>query len=513
KRLEQMDRQRSEIEAQIKQLSGVEARLEKAQAQLLEVESKHGMLNAALSSLSAGKKRAEDELGDLKERISTMQDEQRQIVAATDEARAAQQRVEEVLHRIHVEREQHEKDLAAKREELIAEMMRLDEARAKRKEIAAQCEELADTKTKLGETTKALAVAEAQRVEINNEIQDLETQRKKHKGILDDVCAEEEAATSRVEVLSKKEAGLHDELRRLTIAEQERRERFEETRRLTSEAEKEFSALKEDLTRRLEVSRRELADMELKLAPLRDVKQAMDQRYALLAALPEDSVEARELWREIESEKGNLRNLINVPPGQTRGVSLNKSVLKGIVENADKTMPKSRVEQSAATDSMEEKELSEQPTKAGVAGAGAGASGSGQEMALKARLNRLRESVQREAMRLEFLRQEKAREETRVKPGPGGESIMREQDRQMESKVRREEERLATLQRKLEMGEMEEEKRREKITEMERKIAELRSDIADAERQRSDLRHQADLVQTELKNHEASLDRVKKLTQ
>lgn len=511
KRLEQLDRQRSQIEAQIKEMSGVEARLEKAQAQFFEVESKHGMLSAALSSLSSGKQRAEDELGDLKERISTLQDEQRQIESATNEARTAQRRVEEVLHRIQAERELHEKDLAAKREELIAEMMRLDEARAKRKEISEQCEELAETKTKLGEAKDALAVADAQSVEIKAEIQELEAQRKKHKEILDDVCAEEEAAAGRIEGMRKREAALHDELNKLTTAERERRERFEETRRLTSEAEMEFTALKEDLARRIEVSRRELADMEIKLVPLRDVKQAMDQRYARLAALPEDSAEARELWREIESEKGNLKNLINVPSGQTRGVSLNKSVLKGIVANVENATSGSRGEQPAPTESTGDADLPERRAKFGGTDTGASSSGTGQEIALKARIERLRENVQREAMRLEFLRQEKAREETRIKSGPSGTAVMREQDRQMEAKVRREEKRLATLQRELEMGEMEVEKRREKITEMERKIAELRSDIADAERQRSDLRHQADLVQTELKNHEASLDRVKKL--
>src|SRR4029079_11779978 len=103
-----------------------------------------------------------------------------------------------------------------------------------------------------------------------------------------------------------------------------------------AEAEKESSALKDELMRGVENARRELAEMELKLAPLRDWKQAMDQRYARLAALPEDSPEARELWREIEGEKGNLKQLIGVPPGQTRDVSLHESVLKGIVANVEK---------------------------------------------------------------------------------------------------------------------------------------------------------------------------------
>ena len=142
-----------------------------------------------------------------------------------------------------------------------------------------------------------------------------------------------------------------------------------------------------------------------------------------------------------------------------------------------------------------------------------GHTSTGQEMALKARVNRLRESVQREAVRLEFLRQERTRDDSRGKGGSTNDSVMREHERQLENKVRREEERFATLQRKLELAEMEEEKRREKIADMERKIAELRSDIAEAERKRSDARHLADLTQSELKNYEAALARVKKLVE
>ncbi|HEY2574144.1 MAG TPA: FHA domain-containing protein, partial [Verrucomicrobiaceae bacterium] len=124
KKLEQMERQRSQLEAQIKQMSGVEERLSKAHAQCLEKESTHEMLSASLASLGVGKQRAEDELNKLNEQIAALQGERGQIGAATQEARLAQQQVEEALQRIHGERETHEKDLAAKREQLIAEMMR-----------------------------------------------------------------------------------------------------------------------------------------------------------------------------------------------------------------------------------------------------------------------------------------------------------------------------------------------------------------------------------------------------
>jgi hypothetical protein len=146
----------------------------------------------------------------------------------------------------------------------------------------------------------------------------------------------------------------------------------------------------------------------------------------------------------------------------------------------------------------------------GTTGTGAMLSGAGQEMALKARLTRIRESVQREAARLEFLRQERAREETRGKAGtPAGDSMLREQERQLENKVRREEEKLAALERKLENAGMEEEKRRERIAEMEHKLSELKSDIAEHERIRSDSLHAADLARKELSSLEESAERLR----
>lgn len=58
----------------------------------------------------------------------------------------------------------------------------------------------------------------------------------------------------------------------------------------------------------------------------------------------------------------------------------------------------------------------------------------------------------------------------------------------------------------------EEEKQRERLVELEHKLVELRTDITEAERQRSDLRQQADQAHTELKNFEAAIDRLAKKT-
>jgi len=55
-------------------------------------------------------------------------------------------------------------------------------------------------------------------------------------------------------------------------------------------------------------------------------------------------------------------------------------------------------------------------------------------------------------------------------------------------------------------------KRRDRLGELEHKLVELHTDITEAERLRSELRQQADLAHTELKNFETAIDRLAKKT-
>lgn len=76
----------------------------------------------------------------------------------------------------------------------------------------------------------------------------------------------------------------------------------------------------------------------------------------------------------------------------------------------------------------------------------------------------------------------------------------------------RHQEQTAALQRSIETSQAEEDKRRERLAGLEHRLAELRADIIEAERQRSELRQQADLAHAELKNFEAAIDRISKKT-
>jgi chromosome segregation ATPase len=204
----------------------------------------------------------------------------------------------------------------------------------------------------------------------------------------------------------------------------------------------------------------------------------------------QDSAEARELWHEIEKEKAGLHELITTARTQAQASTpapSHSAPLSQIV--AGKT---------------------EAPR--GARPGGAQAAATAQETTFRSRLSHLRENVQREESRLEQLRLERTRHESPSRSNLAAEAMMREQSRHLETKIRQEQERHHALLHNIEISQAEEEKRRERLAELEHKLAELRADIVEAERQRSDLRQQADLAHTELKNFEATLDRLAKKT-
>ena len=482
KKLELLAQRRTQIEAHIKELTGAEEQLVQALSRCHEAEVQHGALTATIAALGHEQQHSEAVVKELESRISVLQEHHQQVTTTTDAARATQQHTEESLHRVQNELAVCETDLATRSAELAAETQRLEQTRARRAEIEQQCQELSATEQKLADVKQQHTACEKQLEEVRESIKTDEAQIVTLKASVKSLEGDEGAAKGRIEVLHAREKDLRTELASLASAERTERTRFEEVRQLAAEAEKGYAAQQQQLAATLDSTRRELADLVSRLTPLREWKESMDQLYARLATLPQDSPKARDLWHEIEKEKAGLHSLISTSHTQVRGVSLREAV---------------RHTGGAATVHVS----TEQRSSAGAS----------QESTLRSRLNHLRESVQREESRLESLRKDRTREDIRPRSGgPAAEAMLREQSRQLEAKIRQEEERLAAMQRHLEATGMEEEKRREKITEMERKLAELRADIVEAERQRSELRQQANLAQTELKNYEAAVDRVMK---
>jgi len=485
KKLEQLSQQRVQTEAHIQELAGVEEKLVQALAHCRAAEAQHATLTAAVAALGKDQQRSTAAVKDLESRIAALQQSHQQAETATAEAVSARQRTEESLRKLQNELAARENDLVTRNAELAAETQHLEAIKTRRAELDKQCQELADTGEKLASTRTQLAATEQQLAEVKIAITAADTQLTEQQSAIKTLLGEESAAKGRIDVLHSRENDLRAELTQLAAAERSQRTRFEEVRQLAADAEKEHTAQQQHLTANLATARSELSDLISRLQPLRDWKEAMDQLYARLATLPQDSAEARDLWHEIEKEKAGLHELISTARSQAHATNPEAGHHSIVTQVAVKTEPP-RV------------------TRAGVAQA----PGSAQETTLRSRLSHLRDSVQREESRLEQLRLERARHEVPHRTSPAAEAMMREQIRQMEAKIRQDQERHHALQRNLEIHQAEEEKRRERLGELERKLAELRADITEAERQRSELRQQAELARTELKNFEAAIDRV-----
>ena len=484
KKLEQLSQHRAQIEAHIQELTGVEDKLMQALAHCRAAEAQHATLTAAVAALGQDQQRSAAAVKDLESRIAALQHSHQEAETATAEALATRQRTEESLRNLQSELAAREKDHVTRNAELAAETQRLEQTQARRAELELQCQALAETGKKLAAVQSQLAATEQQLAESKTAITTAEVQLTAQQSAVKTLLGEESAAMGRIDTLNAREQELRAELTQLAVAERSERNRFEEVRQLASDAEKEHTAQQQHLTASLATTRSDLADLISRLQPLRDWKEAMDQLYARLATLPQDSAEARQLWHEIEKEKAGLHELITTARSQAHATTPEALSHSTLSQVAVKTEPP-------------------HGTRAGTTQT----SGSAQETTLRSRLNHLRESVQREESRLEQLRLERVRHEVPHRASPAAEAMMREQSRQIEAKIRQDQERHHALQRTLEIHQAEEEKRRERLGELERKLAELRSDITEAERQRSELRQQAELARTELKNFEAAIDR------
>jgi pSer/pThr/pTyr-binding forkhead associated (FHA) protein len=492
KKLDQLAQSRAQIEAHIQELAGTEEKLVQTLGRCREAEANHATLTADLAALEVKRQHAEKTAGELESRVAALEETRQQASAAADKAQEARQQAETSLLSVQKELATHEKDLASRSAELTDETRRLKETQAHHAEIEKQCQELAGTEQKLTGVKQRLADAEQKLGEVKASITTEEAQIVSLKSSIKDLEGLEVSAKGRIDVLHAREKDLRAELSRLATSERSERARFEEVRQLAAEAGKEHAAQEKQLASDLEAKRKELAELSSRLTPLRDWKEAMDLLYARLATLPQDSPEARDLWREIEKEKTGLHDLITAARSQA------------LASPADQARSHPAAPAGPAAPTKPDRLTGSIPVS------GRMGSGTAQETTLRARLNHLRESVQREEAHLEHLRLERARHDIHPRSSPAADAMMREQERQLEAKIRRDEEHYTSVQRKLELAGTEEEKRRERVAELERKLAELRSDITEAERHRSDLRQQADLAHTELKNYEAAIDRMTK---
>lgn len=231
-----------------------------------------------------------------------------------------------------------QKQLESITSSLLAEENKLAAVRRDHEEIAAkaqsslqQLREAEDQCARLRSQIAELAPMEQKLASLENSIAEAEKRQKAHETA---IAGLQQERTHQEEALVKIETSLAEAQAALTTCRDEltsSKQQVEELRARRSELEAANNAPLDDLHRRIEKARGELATLEARLRPLRDWKEAQDRRLAQLGLLPPNSPEARELLREIDSEAADLLQIVNISPSRTpRVVQVEPPYFKGV---------------------------------------------------------------------------------------------------------------------------------------------------------------------------------------
>ena len=217
-----------------------------------------------------------------------------------------------------------QKQLESVTTSVLAEENKLAAVRREHEEIAAkaqssqqQLREAEEQCAKLRSQIAELAPMEQKLASLENSIAEAEKRHKVHETA---IAGLQQERTHQEEALVKIETSLAEAQAALTTCRDEltsSKQQVEELRARRAELEAANNAPLDDLHRRIEKARGELATLEARLRPLRDWKEAQDRRLAQLGLLPPNSPEARDLLREIDSEAADLLQIVNIPPSRT----------------------------------------------------------------------------------------------------------------------------------------------------------------------------------------------------
>lgn len=195
---ERLKQVRDECEQDEAVLNSLRQQIIEHEKRIQEEEARHATLNAASTALGAKLQRDEAAVKDLESLLMTL-----------EQSNAA---VEGSLHRAQADLAAREKDLVARSAELAAETRRLEETKARRAEIEQQCLELADTKQQLADARQRLAAVE-QRLrdtQANAEQGGLQIAAAKSKAsaVTSELAAQHEDVTRKIEAARSELAGL-----------------------------------------------------------------------------------------------------------------------------------------------------------------------------------------------------------------------------------------------------------------------------------------------------------------
>jgi pSer/pThr/pTyr-binding forkhead associated (FHA) protein len=207
--------------------------------------------------------------------------------------------------------------LLAEENKLAAVRREHDEIAAKAQNSQQQLREAEEQCAKLRSQIAELAPMEQKLAALQNELPEAVKRQKTHETAIAGLQLER---THQEEALEKVETSLAEAQAALMTCREDLasgKQQVDELRARRAELEAANNAPLDDLHRRIEKARGELATLEARLRPLRDWKEAQDRRLAQLGLLPPNSPEARELLREIDAEAADLLQIVNIPPSRT----------------------------------------------------------------------------------------------------------------------------------------------------------------------------------------------------
>lgn len=294
-----LNQQRADLESRIQQLGNTEEKLTQALTRNLAADAQHAALATAIAALVVEQQRAGSAVADLENRLTVLQETHRK----TDAAAAAAQ----------TNREHTEASLQQVQTELAGATQQLEATRAQHADLETQCQKLATVGQQLTQAEERLAGSEKRRNEVQSALDQAGSRLTMLQTAVEKIATQENAAKERLDTLREREKKLRAELDAVATSEQNARARLEEIRQLTIKEQKDRAVQQKELTLGIDSARRELTSLQARLSPLRNWQEAMNQRYTRLAAMPQDSREARELLLEIEAENAALFHLITAP--------------------------------------------------------------------------------------------------------------------------------------------------------------------------------------------------------
>jgi chromosome segregation ATPase len=289
-----------------------------------------------------------------------------------------------------------------------------------------------------------IAQKKAEQAEHENALQDLSQLIQEREQTLVQIRHEEKAMQQKLLELNQEQQRLQGSVAALLTGEKAERARYEELRDLTQAATHEYGAQKDALASRLQCAHQELADTEAKMKAMHSLATRLAQAAEDCAKLPPSSDESEEARNTMDCLLSEFHQVLDQRPGTALPVAAPSMACTAAVSPL---APSSRDSSDSGL--------------------------------LTSRLNRLRETLQREEARLQYLQRERARQESRSRANTPlqADPALREQDRKLEEKIRLNEARLELQEARLRRGQEDEKRQKEKLATLAQQLVEMRMEF------------------------------------